>query len=234
MMNLRSSMKRWNGVRVLFAMAALAHPAVVWGQSAAALVGFWTVNVGAGVTQDYAFTKDGKFESKIYGSAIYQVSYGTYTVQGDRLTLSAPKTTPETFRWKVVPEFGRASLKLTDTFGATTTRYTDRWDQRYGAGPLVPYAKAKLASFWIVNHGGMHAEWAFTEDGKFQFKRINRSNVVTVRGTYIVKDNILILTAPDRPMQGFGWRIEVENGNHTLILVDTYGAFEIFYESKPE
>lgn len=108
-------------------------------------------------------------------------------------------------------------MKLTDSFGATIAHYSDRWDQRFRAGPLVPYRKAKLASFWIVNHGGLYEEWAFTSDANFQFKRINRSNVDTVRGTYIAKDNTLTLTAPDRPMQEFGWRIEVENGNHTLI-----------------
>ena len=50
--------------------------------------------------------------------------------------------------------------------------------------------------------------------------------------TSIVKGPLLILTAPGKPPQALGWRMELENGARTLILLDTYGAFEVYYESK--
>jgi len=85
---------------------------------------------------------------------------------------------------------------------------------------------------WIVNHSRMHWEYAFTADGRFQSKRMGEAVNETVRGTYMVKQNILILSVPDKPLQGFGWRMELENGARSLILLDTYGAFEVYYESK--
>jgi len=228
-------MRLRKGTCIVFAAIAavslLLLPGAVWSQTGAGPVGFWTVATG-GVTQDYAFTKDGRFESKLYGLAVYQIQRGTYTVQGDQLTVSAPQTTPETFRWKVVNEYGRPTLKLTDSFGSTTTHYFERFDQRYAAGPLIPYDKATLPASWIVNHGGMHWEYAFTADGRFQSKRIGKALNEVVRGTYVVKGNILILTAPQRPLEGFVWRMELENGARTLILVDVYGAFEVYYEAR--
>ena len=97
---------------------------------------------------------------------------------------------------------------------------------------LKTYDRAKLASFWIVNHGGLHWEDAFTADGRFQSKRIGGGMNETVRGTYEIKGNILVLISPGKPLQGFIWRIELENGAHTLVLADGYGAFEIYYEDK--
>lgn len=47
-----------------------------------------------------------------------------------------------------------------------------------------------------------------------------------------MKGPLLILTAPGKPPQALGWRMELENGARTLILLDTYGAFEVYYESK--
>jgi len=200
-------------------------------QTAAGPVGCWTV-VSGGVTHDYAFTQDGKFESKIYGTRVYQISYGTYSVQGDRLTLSSPQTSPETFRWKIVMDTGRPTLKLTDSFGATSPYYAERFDHRYVTATLIPYDRATLPAFWVVNHGNMRWEYAFTADGRFQSKRIGDAVNETVRGNYAVKGNILLLTSPQKPPQAFLWRMELENGGRTLILADVYGAFEVYYEAK--
>ncbi len=86
-------------------------------QPATGVVGFWMVNAG-GVMREYAFTKDGKFESKTYGSGIYIVGFGTYTIQGDRLTLNSPNTAPETYRWRTAVEYQTPRLTLTDSYGA--------------------------------------------------------------------------------------------------------------------
>jgi len=224
-------LKRTCIVFAAIAAVSLLLPGTGWSQTAAGPVGFWTVVTG-GVTQDYAFSKDGRFESKLYGQSVYLVHRGTYSVQGDRLTISEPGTKPETFRWKIVNEYGRPALKLTDAYGSTTSHNFERYDQRYAAGPLIPYDKAKLPATWIVNHGGMHWEYAFTADGRFQSKRVGKTINETVRGTYIVKGNILILVVPQKPMEGFVWRMELENGARTLILLDVYGAFEVYYEAR--
>jgi len=200
-------------------------------QAAASPVGFWTVVTG-GVTQDYSFTKDGRFESKLYGQSVYLVHRGAYSVQGDRLTLRLPGTAPETFRWRIVNEYGRPALKLTDSFGSTTSHNFERYDQRYAAGPLIPYEQASLVATWTVNHGGMHWEYAFTSDGRFQSKRIGKTINEIVRGTYVVKGNALVLVVPQKPLEGFVWRMERENGARTLILMDVYGAFEVYYEAR--
>lgn len=200
-------------------------------QPSTGIVGSWTV-VSGSVTHDYAFTKDGRYESKMYGSLVYQVGFGTYIVQGDRLTLNAPKAAPETYRWKIVNEHGRPTLHLTDAYGATTPFYWERFDQRYAAGPLIPYDKTSVTGFWSVAHGHLHWEYAFTPDGKFQSKRVGDAVNETVRGAYTAKGPVLILSVPGKPLQALGWRMERENGGRTLILVDAYGAFEVYYESK--
>lgn len=223
-------MKLWRWSQVVCAIAAIAgvfQPAVARSQAGTSLVGFWT-QVSGNVTHDYAFTQDGRFESKLYGSLVYQVGYGTYTVQGDQLTMNAPQTAPTKYRWRIVTSPQRA-LMLIDSFGASIPFYWDKWDQRYAAGPLVPYAKASLVGNWVVNHGRMHWEYAFTSDGRFRSKRIGDAINETVEGSYLVKENVLILTSANKPLQGFAWRIEAENGGRTLILLDTYGAFEVYY-----
>jgi hypothetical protein len=227
-------MRKWKTNRVVFAMIAAAGlllPVTTLSQVNTGLVGSWT-QVSGSVTHDYAFTSDGRYESKVYGSIVYQINRGTYTVQGDQLTMSAPQAAPEIVHWKIVKEYGRPTLKMTDSFGATVSFYWERFDQRYAAGTFIPYEKASLPGYWIVNHGHLHWEYAFTPDGKFQSKRVGDAINETVRGTYTVKGNILILASPDKPLQGFVWRMELENGARTLILVDTYGAFEVYYESK--
>ena len=227
-------MKPWKWNRVVSAIAVVAGlvlPVSAWSQATAGIVGFWT-QVSGTVTHDYAFAKDGKFESKLYGSIVYQIHYGTYSVQGDQLTLNAPQTSPETFRWKIVNEYGRPTLKLTDSFGATNPFYWERFDQRYAGGTLIPYDKASLVGNWTVNHGRLHWEYAFTQDGRFRSKRVGDAVNETVQGTYTVKGSILILDSPEKKLQGFGWRMELENGGKTLILLDTYGAFEVYYFAK--
>ena len=211
--------------------ACLLLPLIACSQSGPGIVGFWT-QVSGTVTHDYSFSKDGRFESKLYGSIIYQISYGTYTVNGDQLTLNAPETSPETYHWKIVTEYSRPTLKLTDSFGAVVPFYWENFDHRYVASTLIPYDKASLPGYWIVSHGRMHWEYAFTPDGKFQSKRIGDAVNETVRGTYVVKGPLLILTVPGKPLQALGWRMELENGGETLILLDTYGAFEVYYEAK--
>ena len=214
----------------LILAAGLLLSPVARSQAGAGIVGFWS-QVSGTVTHEYAFTRDGRYESKLYGSIIYQVSYGTYVVSGDRLTLTAPHTSPETYRWSIVGG-SRPTLKLTDEFGAVSPFYWEAFDQRYAGGVLIPYSQASLVGFWVVSHGRAHWEYAFTADGKFQSKRIGDSINETLRGTYVVKDNALILSVPGKPLQGFAWRIERENGARTLVLMDLYGAIEVYYEAK--
>jgi len=199
-------------------------------QASAGVVGFWT-QVSGTVTHEYAFTRDGRYESKLYGSMVYQVSYGTYVVSGNQLILTAPQTAPETYRWNIVGGL-RPTLNLTDAFGAVSPFYWEKFDQRYASGVLIPYSQASLVGYWVVSHGRAHWEYAFTADGKFQSKRIGDSINEIIRGTYVVKDNAVILSPAGKPLQAFAWRLERETGARTLVLMDLYGAIEVYYEAK--
>lgn len=70
----------------LILAAGLLLSPVARSQTGASIVGFWT-RVSGTVTHEHAFTRDSRYESKLYGSIVYQVSCGTYVVSGDQLTL---------------------------------------------------------------------------------------------------------------------------------------------------
>lgn len=180
-------LRKYMSIKCAIIGACLLLPLIACSQTSPGIVGFWT-QVSGTLTHDYAFSKDGRFESKLYGSIVYQIHYGTYTVNGDQLTLSAPETSPETYRWKIVIEYSRPTLKLTDSFGAVVPFYKESFDHRYVTSTLIPYDRASLPGFWIVSHGRMHWEYAFTPDGKFQSKRVGDAVNETVRGTYIHRE----------------------------------------------
>jgi hypothetical protein len=55
-----------------------------------------------------------------------------------------------------------------------------------------------------------------------------------VEGAYLVKGEIVILMPSGKPPHPLLWRIELENNAQTLILLDPYGAFEVFYREKAD